>query len=384
MESICNSLLDRCLLGQPWTAGELQEALAVREGREFLSVVVERLGDLFEPRLCDAYTQLFSQAIQTLHPDLSSDELESRYRRIRQVRQAPASVARVYVLSRITLGADVAVTSVILDAAKRRYPDAEIVLVGPLKSYELFEADPRIQHQEAPYARSGSLEDRLTASRALLGQLEDGIVLDPDSRLTQLGLIPVCADSNYFFFESRSYGGDGTERLSSLAARWAWEVLGVEGARPYVSPRPFTGNPADITVSLGVGENSAKRLGGDFEVQLLTELAAKGTQVLVDKGLGAEEKQRVERALQPGMKTHDGAFAPFAAQIMRSRLYVGYDSAGGHVAGASGVPVICIFSGEASERMLQRWRPEGVIIRGSDPDPIARVREALATCTFRR
>ena len=32
---------------------------------------------------------------------------------------------RVYVLSRITLGADVAVTSVLLDAAKRRYPEAE-------------------------------------------------------------------------------------------------------------------------------------------------------------------------------------------------------------------------------------------------------------------
>ena len=64
----------------------------------------------------------------------------------------PASADRVYVLSRITLGADVAVTSVLLDAAKRRYPSAEIFFVGPRKNYELFEADPRISHREVPYA----------------------------------------------------------------------------------------------------------------------------------------------------------------------------------------------------------------------------------------
>ena len=49
------------------------------------------------------------------------------------------------------------------------------------------------------------------------------------------------------------------------------------------------------------------------------------------------------------MRTHDGAFAPFAAQIARSRLYVGYDSAGGHVASACGVPLISIAKGFASD-----------------------------------
>ena len=98
----------------------------------------------------------------------------------------------------MTLGADVAVTSVMLDAAKRRYPDAEVVFVGPHKSYELFEADPRIKHLPTPYARSGALRDRLQASASLW--LEDGIVIDPDSRLSQLGLLSVCAEHNYFHF----------------------------------------------------------------------------------------------------------------------------------------------------------------------------------------
>jgi len=263
----------------------------------------------------------------------------------------------VYVLSRVTLGADVAVTSVLLDAAKRRYADAEIVFVGPRKSYELFEADPRIRHLLAPYARGGSLRDRLRISAGLW--LEDGVVIDPDSRLTQLGLISVCDDRDYFLFESRSFGADAGEPLPVLAARWAREVFGVEDAKPYVAPLPVSEPPADITVSLGVGENPAKRIEGDFERQLLRMLAETGNSVLVDKGGNSEERDRVERALPPRMRTHDGAFAPFAAQIARSRLYVGYDSAGGHVASACGVPLISIFGGFVSERMCQRWRPSG-------------------------
>ena len=57
-----------------------------------------------------------------------------------------------------------------------------------------------------------SLRDRLQASASLW--LEDGIVIDPDSRLTQLGLISVCDEDRYFFFESRSYGGGGDDRTA--------------------------------------------------------------------------------------------------------------------------------------------------------------------------
>jgi len=160
-------------------------------------------------------------------------------------------------------------------------------------------------------------------------------------------------------------------------------VFGVEGARPYVAPLPAQGEAAQITVSLGVGENPAKRVDDDFERALLRALGETGTSVLVDKGGSIEEHTRVERALVPGMRTHDGAFAPFAARIAQSKLYVGYDSAGQHVASACGVPLITIFKGFVSERMFQRWRPSGTVIRGDHPDPLAEFRRAL-TCTFRR
>ncbi len=133
---------------------------------------------------------------------------------------------RVYVLSRVTLGADVAVTSVMLDAAKRTYPDAEIVFVGPRKSYEMFEADPRIRHRDAPYARGGSLARPPAGVGGACG-LDDGIVIDPDSRLTQLGLISVCDESRYFFFCSRSFEAEGNQRLPEMTARWVRSVFSV-------------------------------------------------------------------------------------------------------------------------------------------------------------
>jgi hypothetical protein len=372
----CNDLLGYCLRGEEWPPDLLDRAITVDDGRAFLSIVVERLGDLFEPRLCGTYTTLFTQVIARACP-----ELAARIRRPIGPPDPPATVKRVYVLSRVTLGADVAVTSVLLDAAKRCYPDSEIYFVGSRKSYELFEADSRVRHFPAPYARGGSLRDRLQTSAALW--LEDGIVIDPDSRLTQLGLISVCRDRDYFFFDSRSFGGDGGEPLPVLAARWAHQVFGVEDAKPYIAPLPPSGPPADITVSLGVGENPAKRIGREFERDLLRVLAETGASVLVDLGGSTDERDRVERALLPGIRTHHGAFAPFAAQIARSRLFAGYDSAGGHVASACGLPLISIFGGFVSDRMFQRWRPSGTVIRADHPDVLGAVRRAL-TCTFLR
>jgi ADP-heptose:LPS heptosyltransferase len=361
LENTCSELLAHCLRGEDWPSELLDRAIAVDEGRALLSVVVERLGDLFEPRLCEVYERLFREVIARVAP-----EIVPRLREREADAVAPKTCQKIYVLSRVTLGADVAVTSVLIDAAKQRYPGAKIFLVGPRKAYELFEADPRVRHFPAPYERGGTLRERLEASAAL--KFDDGIVIDPDSRLTQLGVISVCDEKNYFFFESRAYGGDSDESLPVLAARWAQEVFEVEDARPYIAPQPATGPPFDITVSLGVGENPAKRVGDKFERDLLRKVAATGTRVLVDKGGSPEERGRVERALPAGMRTHDGAFAPFAAQIARSKLFIGYDSAGGHVASACNVPLISIAKGFVSPRMAARWRPTGTVVDGEARD----------------
>jgi ADP-heptose:LPS heptosyltransferase len=354
-------------------------------GQALFSIVAEGLADRFEPALCDVYARLFSQAIA---PAAGEDAaaLVARYERVRRPRRVSGEFRRVFVLSRVTLGADVAVTSVLLDAAKRRYPHSDILFVGPRKNYELFAADPRIRHARVDYRR-GSLRERLAVREELRSLLAspDSLTIDSDSRLTQLGLLPVCEEVRYHLFESRAYGGASDRTLPELAAAWAEETLGIAGAKPYVALADEPSRKSAIAVSLGVGENPAKRLPDPFEEQLLALLSEHG-EICIDKGAGGEEAARVERAVaRAGVRATfwDGSFAGFAAIIAAARLYVGYDSAGQHVAAAAGVPLISIFAGFPAPRMFQRWRPAGprsTVIRVDRPDPeavLARVRQAL-------
>ena len=375
MESICadkaaRELLEYCLAERPWPEHLLDCLIAEPGNQALFRIVVERLGDLFEPRLCRVYADLFANVIARRIPGLHAEHLIARYARICEPRPVDSDPSSVFVLSRVTLGADVAITSVLLDAAKQRFPAAQIWFAGPVKSWELFAADRRLKHLPVPYGRSATLDDRLAIWPQLRETLSrpGSIVIDPDSRLTQLGLLPVCPERDYYFFESRAYGAGSSDPLKTLAERWARDVLGTRNARPYID----TGLDASryaCTVSFGVGENPDKRVAGPFEEELLKRLPRP---LLIDRGAGGEEAERVERAVERaggGISMWDGAFAGFAAHIQKSNLYVGYDSAGGHVAAACGVPMISIFAGFASERMFQRWRPTG-------PGPIKIVRDA--------
>ena len=354
-------LLESCLEHERWPSALLDEVRRNTEtlegSRAFFSIVVERLADLFEPRLSSVYARLFSELI-------GRPELEGRYERVRRPRRCKQNPSKVFVLSRVTLGADVAVTSVMLDAAKRRFPDAAIYYTGARKGWELFEHDQRILHNPASYGRTGLLADRLAAQPFF--NEPGSIVIDPDSRLTQLGLLPVCDDNDYYFFDSRAYGGHSNRTLTDLAAQWCAETFEIADAKAYIAPAPSNIPPADVTVSLGVGENEAKRLADPFERDLLALLPAN---TLIDQGASDEEAQRVLASMKPGQRTFKGPFASFAAAIKESKLYVGYDSAGGHVASVCGVPLISIFAGEANTRMFERWKPTGTVIRAQHHTP---------------
>lgn len=381
-------MLDCCLRREPWPPGLLRSLADDECSDALFRVVAEGLADRFEPALCDTYAQLFAEAIA---PGESAALVE-RYQRVRLPRPVAGEPRAIFVLSRVTLGADVAVTSVILDAAKRRFPDAAICLAGPRKNWELFAADPRILHLPVVYRR-GTLRERLAAWPALrdaLGGPASGpasIVIDPDSRLTQLGLLPVCPEERYYFFESRSYGGNGDDPLPVLASRWAEQTFGISGAVPYVAcvgqASGVPSGPPGIAISLGVGENPAKRIADPFETELLRLLAQTGAPLYIDRGAGGEEAVRVEHAIAESgaaVETWSGSFAGFASIIAGSRLYVGYDSAGQHVAAACGVPLVTVFAGFSCPRMFARWRPVGQVIRVDDPDPqavLAQVRSVL-------
>jgi hypothetical protein len=374
---LATEILDACLRDGTWPAKVLDalidraldedDVFAARAAtRAFFGILIERLGDLFEPSLCEVYARLFSHVIERAFPEYDAHELLVRYRRVRQVRRfVGGEIQRVFVLSRVTLGADVVVTSIALDAAKKRFPGAEICFVGPDKNAELFAEDKAITAIPVAYGRSSLLRERLTAAIELRSIVEEtaSLVIDPDSRLTQLGLIPVCDDARYYFFESRAFGGDLDLPLPQLTAEWLSEVFDVRDASRYLAPTPVE-KQASVTVSFGVGENGNNRLNGDFEYKVLKELLARFDSVLLDQGAGGEEAERAEklhrRVAEPHrLKLHNGSYASFASHILQSQLYVGYDSAGQHVADAGGIPLVSVFTGFACDRMFSRWRPAG-------------------------
>src|SRR5262249_38980823 len=137
---LAENIFANCLAGNP--PKKLPHCLLEEPCAPALfGTVVEGLADRFEPAMCQTYARLFAEALATVDPTLDAVSLLARYERTRRPRPISGKPHRVIVLSRITLGADVAVTSVLLAAAKRRFPHAEIVFCGPRKNYEMFAAD---------------------------------------------------------------------------------------------------------------------------------------------------------------------------------------------------------------------------------------------------
>ena len=80
---------------------------------------------------------LHSHAFQRAMPVWEAMRVEVAIAPI-EVSNQPARIQRIIVLSRVTLGADVAITSVIIERMKRNFPLAEIVLAGGSKAPQLF------------------------------------------------------------------------------------------------------------------------------------------------------------------------------------------------------------------------------------------------------
>lgn len=398
--------------------------LAAPGVRGLFSFLVERLSDSFHPRYCVLYDRLFAQVVsfcrtlpagQALDGALARfglhtpEDLLQRKERLKAGRPFPPhgreAVHKVLIPSRVTVGADIAITSVVMAGAKALLPHAEIVLLALPSTEQLFRGDRRVRIRPVSYNRSGDLIGRLNAWLDVLAAvdaeitgLEAGeyLALDPDSRLTQLGIFPLLEDERrYRFFESRGYRKPGLERISDLTAAWLAECFGepVE-ARPYLSlaaedvqagetlcGRLRRGGAKHIVaVNLGVGGNERKRAGEAFEQALLLELLAAGSAVILAKGVGAEEVARAERLaaavasrdwrvvevdpakgepIGADLATWQGDLGAYCGLIGAADLYVGYDSAGQHIAAALGVPTIDIFVDHSYPLIARRWRPCG-------------------------
>ena len=336
--------LRKALAGSAALTRDLEQVRQLGEGRpgEFFRAI-ESLADSFDPARALEYERLMGA--WGLRPVASAS-------------RAPENAEIVYVLSRVTLGADIKITSVVLDAMKKRYPGARVVFVGGRKSAELLGGE----HCEVEYPRKGPVSARIAWASHLRERLRDGIIVDPDSRITQLGLVEICEPERYFHFPSRTVGSE-TDNLTDLTNAWLRSVFGVEGEAYIAPPRVAVENERPIAaVSFGVGENESKRIGGDFEALVLRLIGERYRTVWVDRGAGGEEAQRVTAAAEAsgiGVRFWEGSFAGFASVISQSDVYVGYDSAGQHAAAAAGVRSFTIFRGAPSKAFRYRWAPIG-------------------------
>jgi hypothetical protein len=285
------------------------------------------------------------------------------------------------------------------------------VFAAPPKNLDLFAGESKIEMLELPYPREGALLDRLAvwletrrALARLAAEVDTGemLVLDPDSRMTQLGLLPVTpAGQCYSFFDSRSYRGGEPGPLGAIAAEWLEERFGAleEAPTPWLAlPREDLQRGRELgsthrgrlaAVNFGVGGNAGKRVADPFETEAVKALAERGYGLVIDAGAGDEERARAERlvAASPGAAVlHEGSFTSFAGVIAASDLFVGYDSGAAHAAAALGVRAIDIFAGAPTETMRSRWSPWGKrpalvlpVEAGEAPDNVAwRLRELIA------
>ena len=394
-------------------AFECDRPVAEAATRAIFADIVEPWSDRFEPAFCESYLAFMSELLYTEGSPVKADlaglglagpaELRTRYSALKDIRHPDrldrGRVRSVVVLSRVTLGADVAVTSAVIRAALEAFEAARVEFIAPRKNLALIAGEDRVEGRVISYGRTALLSDRLAAwgeVRERVREAADGlgpdelVVIDPDSRLTQLGLLPVVDDRSYRFFESRSASPDSAAPLGRLAVEWCcslWDV-DADAAGPFLSPGSCERAMRDglrlhkdcpvATVSFGVGGREAKRLGGRFEDDLLELLRNRGYLTVLDYGAGAAEARLVEQRLRSfsGSKSHrdegdDAPFKPtdlttwrgslqgFGRLIGASHVYIGYDSAAAHLAAAQGVPVISVFAGAPSERFRRRWTPWG-------------------------
>lgn len=312
-------------------------------------------------------------------------------------------VKKVFILSRVSLGADIAITSIIISRVKKALPHAKICLVGPNHLHHLFYNND-LHYLEIPFSREGSLLHKMAAWPRLYHLIakessdltaQEILLFDPDTRLSQLGLVPLTSSSSTHYLCSRK---DQAENLSQTAIsnNWLDQIFpDIPACSPYFSINPdllaqcrlfsdhFRKTIFKIIINFGVAHDTNKRLSDPFEEELLAALLRlKHTLVILDSGKGENEENMAKRlvakmaergyntaelserqlteteiSFQHGLVRFSGKIDAMAGLIKSCDLYIGYDSCGQHVATATETPSIICFTGAANKRFLGRWQP---------------------------
>jgi ADP-heptose:LPS heptosyltransferase len=390
--------------------------------RALFELVVEKLCDDFEDLPVEVYSRVMCQVVANCRAVPAGQGLDARLRSFgilsleqlhqravavhgRPYRRMPgAAPRRIVLLSRVTIGADVAILSVMVQRLRRLFPEAELVILGNRKLHGLFGGHPAVRLRDLSYARHGGLFERFAGWHAAVDILHEEqadigagnvLVIDPDSRISQLGVLPLTQGDNYLFFNTRDHVLTANGHcMATWTNDWLSEVFGagapahpavwipralLEAAATKVAALRAAGARHVIAMNLGVGQNPRKRVSLEFEKLLVRALVAvPGTAVLLDRGLGIDEEQRsallVADARESGVRGFETSFTAadwpavghgviavacgigeMAALISHSDEYLGYDSACQHIAAAARTPTLTIFAGTNNKNFIRRW-----------------------------
>ena len=373
--------------------------------------VVQPLADRFEDDSYDVHAAFMAEAVHAPGSPITADieglgyahpqDLIERYGMLRSEALEKTvvyeDILKVVVLSRVEIRADVAITSTILQCANIAFRSAELDLVAPKENAYLIGIPYRMNRKIVSYPRDGPLANRLLAwkrvrdkVRASIEDFQPGewLVVDPDSCITQNGLLPLTDDGYVRFFDSRSYAEGERAPIAELAADWCglWFFWGGIEAQPFVAQRFGNCSGGSFLssslrkriagVSFAVDGKESARLGGDFEDALLELLRKRGYWTVLDCGRNeadaavAAERVHAFRGSTNHLTVIDDARhnqarlmackatpATFGGWVSRASVYVGYDSAMSHVVATFFVPVIQVSAGAPNEMYRARWTP---------------------------
>ena len=343
---------------------------------------------------------------------LSGYDILCRYAKIRQAVPIPQNrkkmVNKLLIISRVTAGADIAITSVMVHRLAKSFPQAEIVLLGPTHLETMFPELDNCRVIPFIYKNDSCLLDKMTSWPPLFEKVQEEqkgcrpgetMLFDPDTRMTQLGLLPLLADDSTCYFPSRAWtprpGNLGN--LSNLTNQWLNTILGENqeetpylilhneghGYNAFCQKLKNRGCNFLIVLNFGVGNDSKKKISGPFEEKLLLKLAREPqTMLILDRGRGSIENARVDHLLSlanrqgintgllheeqiplaeikftNGLLAFTGSLDSLGKMICAADCFIGYDSCGQHLAAATGTPAAIIFAGAPSARFIERWSP---------------------------
>ena len=286
---------------------------------------------------------------------------------------------RVLVIATRQIG-DVLLTTPLIRAARERWPDARIDVIGFAGTLGMLRGNPDLGGYIETPAGPGWRGTRDVMAR-LWRRYDLALVTDPGDRAHLLGwaaaprragIVPARGGSNWWkralLFHTVVAAGDlGTAHVTaekrSLLAPW----MKASSDAPVVVAPPAMALPADIEAAVQPGAIVVHAPSmwpykqwplAHFEA-LVKELLAMGRQVVLTGSAGARDQECIAPLLglasAPRLLDASGRldFNQLVTLFQRAALYIGPDTSVSHLAAATGVPVIAIFG----PTNPQRWAP---------------------------